>query len=631
MFDFIRNHQKLMQFLLLIFIAPAFVLMGVEGYSTSTQADAYAVVGTHSITQEEFDESKRQRIDQARQESQGNFDPLVFDRPEVNNQLLQSMVTEYLLQQAVIKGNLTASDKALQDNIMKTALFQVDGKFDLELYKRELTARGLSATQHEANLRFGLARAQVLDPLLQGAFMTKPVSAMIDDAQLAGRVVQTKRLDVGAYAAKVQVGDDEITAFYDKNQARFANPAQADVEYLALSPAAIKSQITVSDDDVSSYYEQNKARFSEPEQRRVRHILLMPEDAKSEPDLKAHAEKVLAEVQKAPKQFAELAAKYSKDTVSAQQGGDVGFFGKGMMVPEFEQAAYGLKKGELSGLVKTQFGYHILEVTDIKGGTTKSLAEVKELVVEDIRNQKLTVKYAEAQNTFSEGVFEGGKSFDAVAKSLGLTPQTGKGLTEAGVKDNPLLSDKALLAEVFSTESVTARNNSKAVTVGDTLVSARVVNFVPKATKPLAEVKAEVVAIVRQEKALAEAKKDAEALVAKLNSSKGQDAALLAGFEAEKMVSALSVAGLEGSVGESILSTGVAELPKAIAVSAGNGGVVVAWVTKNVPSAEVKAKAEPQIVQFYEGIASRSYQEALAIAAREALSKRVGVEVKKTF
>jgi peptidyl-prolyl cis-trans isomerase D len=631
MFDFIRNHQKLMQFLLLIFIAPAFVLMGVEGYNTSTKADAYAVVGSHSITQEEFDQSKRNRIEQARQESQGKFDPLVFDRPEVNNQLLQSLVTEYLLQQAVIKGNLTASDKALQDNIMKTALFQTDGKFDLELYKRELTARGLSPAQHESNLRFGLARAQVLDPLLQGAFIAKPISAMIDDAQLSGRLVQTKRLDVGAYLAKVSVSDEEVSAYYDKNQSRFVNPAQADLEYLVLSPAAIKAQISVSDEDASSYYEQNKARYSEPEQRRVRHILLMPEDAKSEPELKAHAEKVLSEVQKSPQQFAELAAKYSKDTVSAKQGGDVGFFGKGVMVPEFEQAAFGLKKGELSGLVKTQFGYHILEVTDIKGGATKTLADVKNLIVEDIRNQKLTIKYAEAQNTFSEGVFEGGKSFDAVAKSLGLTPQTAKGVTELGVKDNPILSDKALLTEVFSTDSVTSRNNSKAFTVGDALVSARVVNFVAKSTKPLSEVNAEVSAIVRQEKALADAKKDAEALVTKLNANKGQDAALLAGFEAEKMVSALSVAGLEGSVGEAILSTSVAELPKAIAVSAGNGGVVVAWVNKNVPSAEVKAKAEPQIVQFYEGIASRSYQEALAIAAREALSKRVGVEVKKTF
>lgn len=631
MFDFIRNHQKLMQFLLLIFIAPAFVLMGVEGYNTSTKADAYAVVGSHSITQEEFDQSKRNRIEQARQESQGKFDPLVFDRPEVNKQLLQSMVTEYLLQQAVIKGNLTASDKALQDNIMKTALFQTDGKFDLEVYKRELTARGLTPSQHESNLRFGLARAQVLDPLLQGAFIAKPVSSMIDDAQLSGRVVQTKRLELAAYLAKVQVNDADVSAYYDKNQARFVNPAQVDLEYLVLSPAAIKSQITVSDEDASSYYEQNKARFSEPEQRRVRHILLMPEDAKSEPDLKAHAEKVLAELQKAPQQFAELAAKYSKDTVSAKQGGDVGFFGKGVMVPEFEQAAFGLKKGELSGLIKTQFGYHILEVTDIKGGTVKTLAEVKNLVLEDIRNQKLTAKYAEAQNTFSEGVFEGGKSFEAVAKALGLTPQTAKGVTAAGVKGDTILSDKALLTEVFAADSVSNRNNSKAVTVGDALVSARVVNFVAQSTKPLSEVKAEVTAAVRQEKALAEAKKDAEALVTQLNSSRGKDTALLAGFESEKMVSALSVSGLEGSVGETILSTAVAELPKAVAVTAANGGVVVAWVSKIVPSTEVKAKSEPQIVQFYEGIASRSYQEALAIAAREALSKRVGVEVKKTF
>lgn len=631
MFDFIRNNQKLMQFLLLIFIAPGFVLMGVQGYDRAKSAGALAVVGDHSITQEEFDNNKRQRLEQAKQQSPQNFDPTVFDRPDINNQILQGMVTEYLLQQAVLKGYLTASDKALQDTIMDAELFRKNGKFDIETYKSELAARGLSPAQHEANLRFSLARSQVLDPVLQAAFLAKPLSAMVDDAQLAGRFVRVKRLGAESYAAGLQATEEDIQAYYDKNQSLYTNPAKADVELLVLSPENIKSTLQVTDEDAAAYYEQNKARFQEPEQRKARHILLTPAQGQSDADFKAEAEKVLVEVQKARAQFADLAAKYSKDPGSAKLGGDLGFFGRGMMVPEFEQAAFALKKGELSGLVKSSFGYHIIEVTDSKGGAVKPLADVKKQIADEIVGQKLTARYAEAQGQFSEGVFEAGKSFEPVAKPLGLKPVQLKGVTAQGLKDDRYLSDKNLLKEIFSEESIKGRNNSKALTVGDALVSARVVDYVAQNVKPLAEVKSQVSKAVIEAKALDKAQQAAQALAEELNKGKGENAALWAGFDDERMVSGLSGEKLDGNVMESILATGVGELPKAKVVKAGAQGLVVVWVSKPASAAEVKAKADKQMVQFYESISTRSYQEALAIAAREALAKRIGVEVKKTF
>jgi len=174
MFEFIRNNQKIMQFVLLLFIAPAFALFGLEGYNTvSADANALAIVGDYPITQEEFDQVKRERIEEARAQSGDNFDPKVFESPEINRQLLDTLVLQYLLQQSVQKQYLTASDKALAEDIARTPLFQVDGKFDLETYKRELAARGLTPAQHEANVRFGLARNQVLDPVLRASFSRK--------------------------------------------------------------------------------------------------------------------------------------------------------------------------------------------------------------------------------------------------------------------------------------------------------------------------------------------------------------------------------------------------------------------------------------------------------------------------
>ncbi|WP_370263791.1 SurA N-terminal domain-containing protein, partial [Limnobacter sp.] len=338
-----------MQFVLLLFIAPAFALFGLEGYNQVSQdANALAKVGDYTITQEEFDQVKRQRIEEARTQSGPNFDPKVFDSPEINRQLLDSMVLQYLVQQSVQKQYLTASDAALQEEIKNTSLFQVDGKFNLEAYKRELAARGLTPPQYEANVRFALARNQVLDPLLRASFFPASIEKQLDDVQLAGRVVRTKTIDLAPYLAQVSVTEEQMKAFYDNNQQQFMLPQRAHVEYLVLSADDIKAKISVSDEDVQKYYEQNKARFSTPEERRARHILLpITAEGKSESDLKAEAEKVLAEVKANPAQFAELAKKYSTDPGSASQGGDLGFFGKGAMVPEFEQAVFSQEKGQL--------------------------------------------------------------------------------------------------------------------------------------------------------------------------------------------------------------------------------------------------------------------------------------------
>lgn len=634
MFEFVRNNQKIMQFVLLLFIAPAFALFGLEGYNTvSADANALAIVGDYPITQEEFDEAKRQRIEEARAQSGDNFDPKVFESPEINRQLLDTLVLQYLLQQSVQKQYLTASDKALAEDISRTPLFQVDGKFDLETYKRELAARGLTPTQHEANVRFGLARNQVLDPVLRASFFPGKLKAQLDDVQLSGRVVRVKNIDLAPYAANVKITDEQISAFYETNKAQFMAAQKADVEYVVLSPDTIKSKIDLTDADIATYYEQNKARFSTPEERRARHILLDAEkEGSTAGELKAAAEKVLADLKANPAKFAELAKQVSIDPGSAAQGGDLGFFGKGAMVPEFEQAVFSQKKGELSGLVKSQFGYHIVEVTDMRGGEIQALDAVKSIIADEIKNQKMTAQYADAQGRFSELVYEGGQSFDNAVKTLGLRVESFKDLTPGLANLPEALKDSKVQAEIFSTDSVQNKNNTKALQVGEAMVSARIVNYTPAAARPLADVRNSIQARLTQEEATKAALKDADALAAKLDSEKpvaGAD--LLAGFSDSKTVSALGSEGLPGLLAQSVLNTGVSELPKAKVVGLGAGGYAVAWVESSAPSAEIKAKANPQVVQYYENIAGQVYQEALLLAARDAMKKRVDVEIKKTF
>jgi peptidyl-prolyl cis-trans isomerase D len=308
------------------------------------------------------------------------------------------------------------------------------------------------------------ARNQVLDPVLRAAFFPETLKTQLDDVQLAGRVVRVKNIDLAPYAANVKLTDEQIAAYYDANKAQFMAAQTADVEYVVLSPELIKSKINVSDADVAAYYEQNKARFSTPEERRARHILLDAEkEGASADELKAQAEKVLAEVKANPSKFADLAKQYSIDTGSAAQGGDLGFFSKGAMVPEFEQAVFSQKKGELSGLVKSQFGYHIIEVTDTRGGEVKSLDEVKAQIADEIKSQKMTAQYADAQGRFSEMVYEGGQSFENVVKELGVTAESFKGLTQGAANAPEVLKALKVMAEIFSTDSIEDKNNTKAV------------------------------------------------------------------------------------------------------------------------------------------------------------------------
>jgi peptidyl-prolyl cis-trans isomerase D len=634
MFEFIRNNQKIMQFVLLLFIAPAFALFGLEGYNTAnSNANALAIVGEYAISQEEFDQAKRQRIEEARAQSGDNFNPAVFESPEINKQLLDSLVLQYLLQQSVQKQYLTASDKALFDEISSTPLFQVEGKFDLEIYKRELAARGLTPTQHQANVRFALARNQVLDPVLRASFFPEKLKKQLDDVQLAGRVVRVKNFDLAPYIDNVKITDEQIQSYYESNKNLFMSSQKADVEYVVLSPEIIKSKIEVNDSDAAVYYEKNKVRFSTPEERRARHILLDSEkEGNTKDDLKSKAEKVLLEVKANPTRFSDLAKQYSIDSGSASQGGDLGFFAKGAMVPEFEEAVFSQKKGELSGLVKSQFGYHIIEVMDIRSGQVQEFNQVKAQIVDEIKAQKISSQYADAQGRFAELVYEGGQSFDHVVESLGLKKETFLGLMPAIVGAPELLTNSSMMAEIFSPASIDGKNNTKAIQVGDAMVSARITSYTPAKVKLLDEVRSTIQSQLKQEEAKKLLLKDVEVLAEKLDKQKPlASSELFLGFTDSRVVSAMGVEGLPGIVARSVLNTQVSELPKSKLIDLSKEGYALAWVESHAPSDEIKAKADPQVVQYYENIANQVYQEALLIAARDAIQKRVKVEIKKTF
>jgi peptidyl-prolyl cis-trans isomerase D len=614
MFDFIRTHQRLMQFLLLLLIVPSFALLGLESYTRmGDETNVVAKVGGQKVTKEELDAAQRQQADRLRQAYGAQFDPRLLDTPEARRGLLDNLVAQKALAAEAARNHLSVSDAALQQSILQIPELQTaDGKFDVERYKALLAAQGMTPTMYEAQLRQEMALQQINAAVQNSAFAPKSLATRLSEINEQQREVQEQLFKVSDYAAKVKVTDDMLQAYYDKSGSRFETPEQVKAEYVVLNAANIASQVSVSDADIKSYYEQNAKRYTTEEQRRASHILITaPKEApaKERSAARAKADALLAQLRKNPGDFARLAKENSQDPGSAERGGDLDFFGKGMMVKPFEDAAYKLGKGEISDVVESEFGYHIIQVTDVKPGGVRSLEQVRDEIAGEIRKQLAAKKYTEMAETFSNTVYEQADSLKPVADKLGLKIEsvniTGREPKPALGKDVPYNNAK-FLAALFSDEAVRNKHNTEAVEVApNTLVAGRVVSYQPKARRPLEEVKPQVRELVLQQEAMALAKKAGEARLAELQTRTDAN-----GFGAARMVSRTAAGGLDESAFMAVMKADVSKLPAVVGAELPGQGYGVYRINKLAPAAKVdeaRRTAEQQQIA-----AALSQQETLA-------------------
>nr|WP_217344733.1 SurA N-terminal domain-containing protein [Noviherbaspirillum sp. L7-7A]MBV0878910.1 SurA N-terminal domain-containing protein [Noviherbaspirillum sp. L7-7A] len=614
MFDFIRTHQRLMQFLLLLLIVPSFALLGLESYTRmGDETNVVAKVGGQKVTKEELDAAQRQQADRLRQAYGAQFDPRLLDTPEARRGLLDNLIAQKALAVEAARNHLSVSDSSLQQSILQIPELQsADGKFDVERYKALLAAQGMTPTMYEAQLRQEMALQQINAAVQNSAFAPKSLATRLSEINEQQREVQEQLFKVSDYAAKVKVTDEMLQAYYDKSGSRFETPEQVKAEYVVLNAANIASQVSVSDADIKSYYEQNAKRYTTEEQRRASHILITaPKEApaKERNAAKAKAETLLAQLRKNPGDFAKLAKENSQDPGSAERGGDLDFFGKGMMVKPFEDAAYKLRKGEISDVVESEFGYHIIQVTDVKPGGVRSLEQVKDEIAAEIKKQLAAKKYTEMAETFSNTVYEQADSLKPVADKLGLKIETvsiiGREPKPGLGKDVPYNNAK-FLGALFSDEAVRNKHNTEAVEVApNTLVAGRVVSYQPKTRRPLEEVKPQVRELVLQQEAMALAKKAGEARLAELQTRTDAN-----GFGAAKMVSRTAAGGLDESAFMAVMKADVGKLPAVVGAELPGQGYGVYRINKLAPAAKVdeaRRTAEQQQIA-----AALSQQETLA-------------------
>jgi peptidyl-prolyl cis-trans isomerase D len=627
MFDTIRTHKKYLMGFLLILIIPSFILFGVQGFNESDQRGAVvATVDGEEITQLEWDQA-HQAESQRLREAMPTLDAKLLDSQEARYATLERLVRQRVLAVAAQKLNLYTSDQRLardlQDNEVIASLRRPDGTLDVEAYRQLVGRQGMTPEMFEAQVRADLSQRQVAQGIQGSGFAPQGLAKVALDAFFEQREVQVARFAPSDFAARVELTDADIETFYNANPALFQSQEQADVEYLVLDTATLQKNVTLAEAEVRAYYDQNASRLSGNEERRASHILLTLAPGASAADKAAVREKaatLLAQVKAAPQTFAEVAKANSQDPGSAVNGGDLDFFARGSMVKAFEDAAFALQKGAISDLVETEFGFHIIQLTDIKAPPQRSFESMRAEIEADLKKQQAQKLFADSAEAFSNFVYEQGDNLTAAAERFKLDLQTVKGLTRQPQGGAGPWTNERLINAVFAADSIEKKRNTEAIeTASGQLVSARMVSYTPARTRPLAEVSEGV-----RQRLLAQrsAELARETGAKQLEAWKtGADAA---GLSTALVVSRDNAQGLAGPVLNAALSADPKQLPAWVGVGLGEQGYAVVKVDKVLPRQPRDAQALVQETEQY----SQWWSSAESLAYYDTLKERFKVQIK---
>jgi peptidyl-prolyl cis-trans isomerase D len=572
MFDAVRNNKRIVQ-VFLVLIALPFAFFGLESYvSDGGTATDVAKVGEIKISQQEFQNVMREQQERLRNQF-GQIDAKMLDNPEFRKAILDDLVDQRLLALEAAQRRLFVTDEGVRRAIAGIEAFQQDGRFSNERYEALLRAQGMSPAGFEAQVRRDLTLQQLAGTIGQTGMLSRTVGDRVLALQTEQREVQEIRLSVADYLAKVKLADDAVRKFYDENSKQFETPVQVKAEFVVLSLDGMS--VNVSEAEVQAWYDGHKDRYQQPEERRASHILIASESLGKE-KAKAKAEEVLQEVQKKPQAFAELAKKYSDDPGSAVQGGDLGFFGRGMMVKPFEDATFALQAGQISGVVESDFGFHIIKLASVRAAKEKPLSEVRGEIEAQLKQSAAARQFAESAESFSNMVYEQSDSLQPAAEQFKLKIQQSDWLTRQSASNAGPLSNAKVLETLFSEDSIKHRRNTEALEIAqNTLVSARIVDHKPAASQPFEAVEQSI----RQRLTLEEAQKlvvaDGQARLAALKA--GEDKL---SWGAVKRVSRMDARALPAPAVQPVFRMATSKLPAYTGVEVPGAGYVLYRLNK---------------------------------------------------
>ena len=567
MFEAIRNSKKIIQICLGL-VALTFIFVGansMQGGNTSIDA---ASVGGSKISVQELEIALRQRQEQLQQSMGAAFRPEMLQLPEFKMSALNTLISRRLLNLEAEKNNLGIDKAALQAFIADIPQFQVDGRFSKERYDTLLRMQNKSPAQFEAEARQDLILQQLVGAVTETSFVSETqVEAMLR-LQTEARFYRESRIAAQQFAQAVTLDPAAAQKFYDENKAQYETPQRVKAEFVTLSLSDFLPQVKITEEALKARYaEEKEKRYQQPEERRISHILIQAKTEAEQAKAKAKASEILNELKKAPEKFAELAKQESQDPGSASKGGDLGFVAPGVMVKPFEEAAFKQKEGELSDLVQSDFGYHIIKVSEIKAAKTRPFEEVRGEISSELTQQAAVRQFAEESDTFKELVFTQIDSLQAVAEKFKLKIQQSEWLIQRPDPANMgLLADEKVLKALFDSEAISSKRNLEVLEIApNTFLAARVIDAEPAAIKAFAEVKGDIETLLRAQEMAKLAKQSGEERLAELK--KGTADALT--WSAEKSVSRSTAQQISPSLLKALFSANVEKLPAYLGESSG--------------------------------------------------------------
>jgi len=495
MFDLVHKHKLAAQVILFLMMIP-FAFFGVDYYFRGgNTADTVATIGKDKITLAEFDQSLRDQQQRARQMMGRNFDPAMFDNPEVRFAVLDQVVNDHLLAGKARDERFRVSDVQLRETIASIPTFQDDGKFSGQRYEMFLIGQNTNRVAFEEKVRQDMMAAAIQEPVAAANIVARPSTEKFLGLLEQQREVAIAVISAEPYAKDVKISDADVKAFYDKNPTSFQTPELAKIEYLILTADALQASATVDAADVKKQYDTNVQQYSTAEERTVAHMLVAVKPDATDAERAAarkRAEDLLARARANPAKFGDLARESSQDPGSAQQGGDLGTFPRGTMVKAFEDAAFAANPGDIVGPVLTDFGWHVIKVNGVKAAHVQPFDDVRAQIETDLKRQQAAQKFATSADQFQNLVYEQADGLAGAAKALNLkvevTPLITRSQAQALAKGNA-----KFVQALFSPESIQGKRNTEAIEIGpNALIAARILDYKPAAPRPFDEVRDEI-------------------------------------------------------------------------------------------------------------------------------------------
>lgn len=526
MLEALRKHtQGWMAKIILALIVVPFALFGIDSYLNQAGGQvAVAKVDGQKISLQEYSNA----VENARNymQSQGQkVDTALLESPAFKQSVLEGIITRRLIEGAIHDYRFKISDEQLSQHILGMPEFQSNGKFSEETYNQLLTQNKLTPAKFEQSIRKDLAVQQVREGLSNLVFMPKKVAEQSLMSEFEQREVSVTDIKVADFMNQVTVTPEQVQAYYNQHKTKFIAPAKVKLQFALLSAAGLMGQVSVTDQEVKQYYDENAAKFQGNEQRQASHILIGFNSTATPAEkaaAKEKAESILKQVKANPKSFEKLAIEFSQDTGSAGKGGDLGSFGRGAMVKPFEDAAFSMKVGDISDLVESEFGYHIIKLTGITGESS-DFDSMKLKIKAELLFQKAQAKYAELADDFGNTVYEQSGSLEPAVKKFNLQLQFSPAMSKDEVAK--FFKSDRFASLVFSDDVLKDKRNTEAVEVSpNNLVSARVVEYSPEAPRSFDEVKAGIEGLLKAEAADKLVQQKGEALLAELKAGKASNA-----------------------------------------------------------------------------------------------------------